>query len=88
MKLILVGLMGISLCGCAGIPIGVLYGLEAAAATATIAKDVIGIDVSLKQDDPTKTPVKTLLGGGSAASQQEVEAHRSLEQGNYSLDGK
>lgn len=44
----------LGLAGCAGIPIGVLYGLEAAASVATIADKVVGIDVSLTQTTPGK----------------------------------
>jgi hypothetical protein len=47
--------------GCAGIPIGVLYGLEAASAVATIGKDVVGIDVAISQDTPGKTPIKQVF---------------------------
>jgi len=51
----------LALSGCAGIPIGVLYGLEAAASAATIADKVIGMDVSLTQSTPGKTPVAAML---------------------------
>ena len=47
------------LSGCIGAT-GVLV-LEGVASGATIAKDVIGIDVSLQQNQPGKVPVSRLL---------------------------
>lgn len=50
-------LLALPLTGCAG----VVMGLQAAAAVATIAKDVLDIDVSVRQATPGKVPVATVL---------------------------
>jgi hypothetical protein len=49
--------MLLSLSGC----IGALYVAEGVAAVATIADDVLGIDVSLKQSNPNKTPIGAVV---------------------------
>jgi hypothetical protein len=51
----------LALSGCAGIPAGVLIGLQAAGAVAYLAKEVVGIDVALTQDTPGKTPVAAII---------------------------
>lgn len=51
----------LALSGCHAIPIGVVYGLEATGALATIADKVLNIDVSLTQTTPGKTPVAAVL---------------------------
>ncbi len=43
--------------GC--VPVVMIPGIVSAAFT--VAKDVVGIDISLRQNDPTKTPVATVL---------------------------
>ena len=76
-KLIIGAALAFSLSGC-GIPIAVLYALEGVAATATVAKDVVGIDVSLKQDQPgikiavpAPTPTATTTPTASALSTEQ-----------------
>lgn len=46
------------LCGC-GIAPAVI--ISAVGLGVTVVKDVVGIDVSLQQNDPTKTPINTVV---------------------------
>lgn len=58
--------LALSLSGCAGL----VLGLQAAAGVATIAKDVLDIDVSIHQATPGKTPVASVLAPQQASSEQ------------------
>lgn len=61
LRMLLLALPPALLTGCGGIPIAVVYGLQATASAATIADKIVGIDVSLSQDTPGKTPVAKVL---------------------------
>lgn len=52
--------MLLPLCGC-GIPMGVITGLSAAGGVVTLLKDVVQLDVALKQDTPGKMPIVEAL---------------------------
>lgn len=43
--------------GCAGLPLA----LSVAAGTVTLAKDVVGLDVALRQDTPGKVPLVAVV---------------------------
>ena len=57
LRFVLLIVLLMPLTGC----IGALYGLEAAAAIATIGDNVLGIDMSLKQNNTCKTPISVVV---------------------------
>ena len=61
--LMLVALLALPLGGCPGLAAGALLGLNVTAGVTTVGANLLGIDVSLKQEDKTKTPIAEWWSG-------------------------